>query len=144
MSGNEMAKLHIRHMVGGHAPRQDMQERLFRVEFPERPGALMKFLQSLGEKWNINGRRTWEWSDDGVKYNGWIQFCAGGVLRTPLCPEGRGTWSFEEQSSFIVRSEMTVTFGNVMYVLVLISKSPGCFRVISCWVTGVVLIVRRS
>ena len=54
MSGNEMAKLHIRHMVGGHAPRQDMQERLFRVEFPERPGALMKFLQSLGEKWNIS------------------------------------------------------------------------------------------
>ncbi|MGB1922659.1 MAG: threonine ammonia-lyase, biosynthetic, partial [Alcanivorax sp.] len=54
LTDNEMAKLHIRHMVGGHAPRQDMQERLFRVEFPERPGALMKFLQSLGEKWNIS------------------------------------------------------------------------------------------
>lgn len=54
MSGNEMAKLHIRHLVGGHTSRQDLQERLFRVEFPERPGALMKFLQSLGEKWNIS------------------------------------------------------------------------------------------
>jgi len=49
-----MAKLHIRHLVGGHTSRQDLQERLFRVEFPERPGALMKFLQSLGEKWNIS------------------------------------------------------------------------------------------
>ena len=54
MSGNEMAKLHIRHMVGGHTSRQDLEEMLFRVEFPERPGALMRFLQSLGEKWNIS------------------------------------------------------------------------------------------
>ena len=54
LSGNEMAKLHIRHLVGGHTPRQDLQERLFRVEFPERPGALMAFLQSLGGKWNIS------------------------------------------------------------------------------------------
>ncbi|KGD64981.1 threonine dehydratase [Alcanivorax nanhaiticus] len=54
MSGNEMAKLHIRHLVGGHTSRQDLHERLFRVEFPERPGALMAFLQSLGGKWNIS------------------------------------------------------------------------------------------
>ena len=98
----------------------------------------------MGEKWNFNGRRTWEWSDDGVKYNGWIQFCADGVLRTSLCPEGRGTWSFEEQSSFIVRSKMTVTFGNVMYDLMLMPNSPGCFRVTSRWVTGKQLAIIRE
>ena len=54
MTGNEMAKLHIRHMVGGHTSRQDLDEMLFRVEFPERPGALLKFLMSLGQKWNIS------------------------------------------------------------------------------------------
>lgn len=54
MTGNEMAKLHIRHMVGGHTPRQDLDEMLFRVEFPERPGALLKFLMSLGQGWNIS------------------------------------------------------------------------------------------
>ncbi|ERS10753.1 threonine ammonia-lyase, biosynthetic [Alloalcanivorax xenomutans] len=54
MTGNEMAKLHIRHMVGGHTSRQDLDEMLFRVEFPERPGALLKFLMSLGHKWNIS------------------------------------------------------------------------------------------
>ena len=42
-SDNELAKLHIRHMVGGHAPTVD-NEILYRFEFPERPGALMKFL----------------------------------------------------------------------------------------------------
>ena len=54
MTHNEMAKLHTRHMVGGHSPRQDMEEMLFRVHFPERPGALLKFLMSLGTKWNIS------------------------------------------------------------------------------------------
>ena len=53
MSNNEMAKLHIRHMVGGHAP-QAKNEILFRFEFPERPGALMKFLDSVGQNWNIS------------------------------------------------------------------------------------------
>ncbi|MDF1782186.1 MAG: threonine ammonia-lyase, biosynthetic [Alcanivoracaceae bacterium] len=54
MSGDEMAKLHIRHMVGGHTPLQDMDELLFRVEFPERPGALLNFLLALGGRWNIS------------------------------------------------------------------------------------------
>ena len=53
MSDNEMAKLHVRHMVGGHAP-QAKNEILFRFEFPERPGALMKFLDSVGQNWNIS------------------------------------------------------------------------------------------
>ncbi|GAB4290183.1 MAG: threonine ammonia-lyase, biosynthetic [Methylophaga sp.] len=50
---NEMAKLHIRYMVGGHAP-QVNDERLFRFEFPERPGALLRFLTRIGKRWNIS------------------------------------------------------------------------------------------
>ncbi len=53
MSGNEMAKLHVRHMVGGHAPQVE-NEVLFRFEFPERPGALMNFLDSMSQNWNIS------------------------------------------------------------------------------------------
>lgn len=50
---NEMAKLHIRHMVGGHAPQVE-NERLYRFEFPERPGALLRFLTRIGQRWNIS------------------------------------------------------------------------------------------
>jgi len=50
---NEVAKLHVRHMVGGHNP-SAANERIFRVEFPERPGALLGFLASLGARWNIS------------------------------------------------------------------------------------------
>lgn len=52
MSGNEMAKLHVRYMVGGRG-RGIEHERLFRFEFPERPGALLKFLNAIGAQWNI-------------------------------------------------------------------------------------------
>jgi len=52
LSDDEMAKLHIRHLVGGHAGLGD--EQLFRFEFPERPGALMNFLTKLGSHWNIS------------------------------------------------------------------------------------------
>jgi threonine dehydratase len=53
MSDNEMAKLHVRYMVGGHA-RGIEHERLYRFEFPERPGALLKFLQAIGARCNIS------------------------------------------------------------------------------------------
>ncbi len=53
MTDNEMAKLHVRYMVGGHAYALE-DERLFRFEFPERPGALLKFLRAIGENWNIS------------------------------------------------------------------------------------------
>jgi threonine dehydratase len=53
LTGNEMAKLHVRHMVGGHAPGV-RSERLCRFEFPERPGALTQFLEKLGGRWNIS------------------------------------------------------------------------------------------
>ena len=52
MSDNEVAKLHVRYMIGGHA-RGLENERLFRFEFPERPGALLKFLHAIGTRWNI-------------------------------------------------------------------------------------------
>jgi threonine dehydratase len=53
MTDDEMAKLHVRYMVGGHA-RGLEHELLYRFEFPERPGALMKFLQAIGSRWNIS------------------------------------------------------------------------------------------
>ncbi len=52
LSDNEMAKLHIRHLVGGHAPAV-VHEQVLRFEFPERPGALLKFLGSMSSDWNI-------------------------------------------------------------------------------------------
>ncbi len=53
MSDNELAKLHVRHLVGGRSPGLD-NERVFRFEFPERPGALLAFLDAIGTQWNIS------------------------------------------------------------------------------------------
>jgi threonine dehydratase len=53
VSDNEVAKLHVRYMIGGHA-RGLRDEMLFRFEFPERPGAMLKFLQAIGSRWNIS------------------------------------------------------------------------------------------
>lgn len=53
LSDDELAKLHIRHMVGGRAPGL-ANERLFRFEFPERPGALLQFLDAIGTDWSIS------------------------------------------------------------------------------------------
>jgi threonine dehydratase len=53
LSDNELAKLHVRHMVGGRAPGVT-NEILYRFEFPERPGALMRFLSSMSRGWNIS------------------------------------------------------------------------------------------
>jgi threonine dehydratase len=53
MTDNEMAKLHVRYMVGGRA-RGIRDELLYRFEFPERPGALLRFLQAVGGRWNIS------------------------------------------------------------------------------------------
>jgi threonine dehydratase len=52
MTENEAAKLHVRHMVGGRTL-GGKSELLYRFEFPERPGALLKFLSVLGTQWNI-------------------------------------------------------------------------------------------
>ncbi len=53
LTDNEMAKLHVRHLVGGHAPSAE-NEILYRFEFPERPGALLRFLDSMSAGWNIS------------------------------------------------------------------------------------------
>ncbi len=53
LTENELAKLHIRHMVGGHAAHVS-DEVVFRFEFPERPGALFNFFNKLGGRWNIS------------------------------------------------------------------------------------------
>jgi threonine dehydratase len=57
MSGNEIAKLHVRYMIGGHTQARGEHahdELLYRFEFPERPGALLRFLQAIGSAWNIS------------------------------------------------------------------------------------------
>ncbi len=53
LTDNEMAKLHIRHLVGGRAPNA-VNEILYRFEFPERPGALLNFLNKMAGGWNIS------------------------------------------------------------------------------------------
>jgi threonine dehydratase len=53
MTTNELAKEHIRYMVGGHAPYK-LNEVVYSVEFPERPSALLKFLTALNGRWNIS------------------------------------------------------------------------------------------
>jgi len=52
LTDNELAKLHVRHLVGG--PANAPNEILYRFEFPERPGALMRFLDSMSAGWNIS------------------------------------------------------------------------------------------
>ena len=52
-SDNELAKLHVRHMVGGRSP-DVTNELLYRFQFPERPGALMQFLDTMSPGWNIS------------------------------------------------------------------------------------------
>jgi threonine dehydratase len=57
MSGNEIAKLHVRYLIGGKArdgADRGHDELLYRFEFPERPGALLRFLQAVGSRWNIS------------------------------------------------------------------------------------------
>jgi threonine dehydratase len=53
LTDDELAKLHLRHLVGGHSPLAK-NELLYRFEFPERPGALMRFLTSMSPNWNIS------------------------------------------------------------------------------------------
>jgi threonine dehydratase len=72
-----MAKLHIRHMVGGHSPRVQ-NELVYRFEFPERPGALMNFLNRMSADWNIT---LFHYRNHGADY--------GRVLVGIQLPRGR-------------------------------------------------------
>ena len=53
LTDNETAKLHLRHMIGGRQPDDIGEELVFRVEFPERPGSLLQFLNALGNEFSI-------------------------------------------------------------------------------------------
>ena len=53
LTENELAKIHVRHMVGGRVASL-ADEMLYRFEFPERPGALLQFLSAIGDRWNIS------------------------------------------------------------------------------------------
>nr|WP_255451528.1 threonine ammonia-lyase, biosynthetic [Trinickia terrae] len=65
LTHDELSKQHIRYMVGGHSPLAH-DERLFRFEFPERPGALMKFLSSMAPNWNIS---LFHYRNQGADYS---------------------------------------------------------------------------
>ena len=54
MTGNEVAKLHTRYMIGGHPEDGVSNELLYRFQFPEKPGALLNFLMKVGNRWNIS------------------------------------------------------------------------------------------
>ena len=96
LTDNEMAKLHVRYMVGGHAP-AELDEVLYRFDFPERPGALMHFLTRMGAKpWNIS---MFHYRNHGSDY--------GRVLIGLQVPQGeRGDFqSFLEQVGYEYRDE---------------------------------------
>ena len=65
LSHDELSKQHIRYMVGGRSPLAT-GERLFRFEFPERPGALMKFLSAMAPNWNIS---LFHYRNQGVDFS---------------------------------------------------------------------------
>ena len=79
MSDNEMAKEHVRYMVGGRAPGLT-DELIYRFEFPERPGALLRFLESLAPEWNIS---LFHYRNHGADYG---RILAG----IQVAPEARG------------------------------------------------------
>jgi threonine dehydratase len=64
LTDDELTKLHLRHMVGGHSPLAN-HELLYRFEFPERPGALMKFVTSMSPNWNIS---MFHYRNNGADY----------------------------------------------------------------------------
>jgi len=64
LTDDELAKVHVRSMIGGRAP-AGLTERLFSVAFPEAPGALMRFLEVLGTRWNIT---LFHYRTDGADY----------------------------------------------------------------------------
>ena len=96
LSDNEMAKLHVRYMVGGHAP-WELDEVLYRFDFPDRPGALMHFLTRMGHKpWNIS---MFHYRNHGAAY--------GRVLIGLQVPQGeRGAFqSFLDEVGYEYREE---------------------------------------
>jgi len=107
---NEVARLHLRHLVGGPADGL-ARERLFRFEFPERPGALLQFLETLGTRWNIT---LFHYRNHGAAYG---RVLAG--FDVPVtddaafegCLQRLGFWSQEETANPALRQFVTATPG---------------------------------
>ncbi len=87
LTDNEMAKLHVRHMVGGRAA-SVRHERLCRFEFPERPGALMQFLDQLGGRWNISLFHYRNHGADSGRVLAGVRGGPGGSSSVRAVPEG--------------------------------------------------------
>jgi threonine dehydratase len=98
MTDNEMAKTHIRFMVGGHA-HGISDEVLYRFEFPERPGALLKFLSSMAKGWNIS---LFHYRNHGAAYGRVLvgmQVPGEDTRRFRAFLDGLGYAYFEEQEN---------------------------------------------
>lgn len=80
LTDNETAKLHLRHMVGGRLSEDIEDEMVFRVEFPERPGSLLKFLNALGKDYSIS---LFHYRNHGAAY--------GRILVGMQVPQGKRT-----------------------------------------------------
>jgi threonine dehydratase len=95
LTENEMAKAHIRYMVGGHAPSIE-DEVLYRFEFPERPGALLRFLTRMGSRWNIS---LFHYRNHGAAYGRvlvGVQVSPSGRARFQAFLDGLGYAYWEE------------------------------------------------
>jgi threonine dehydratase len=101
LSDNEVAKLHLRHLVGGRLPVEE-RELLFRFEFPERPGALLEFLEVLAGRWSIS---LFHYRNHGSAH--------GRVLAGFLVPQGDDTefHKFLDDTHYHYTDET----GNVIY-----------------------------
>jgi len=80
LTDNETAKLHLRHMVGGRLSEDLEDEMVFRVEFPERPGSLLRFLNALGKDYSIS---LFHYRNHGAAY--------GRILVGMQVPQGKRT-----------------------------------------------------
>jgi threonine dehydratase len=80
LTDNEVAKLHARHMVGGRVGGLD-NEMVFRFQFPERPGALLKFLEGLNDEWNIT---LFHYRNHGSDYGGKASLAISMTLVSPI------------------------------------------------------------
>jgi len=99
---NETAKLHVRHMVGGRAPVSLADEMVFRVEFPERPGALLNFLNALGTDYSIS---MFHYRNHGAAYGRilvGLQVAAGkrAALRAAIASVGYRHWEETDNAAY--------------------------------------------
>ncbi len=111
MSANEMAKMHVRFMVGGRAPGLK-DERLFRFEFPERPGATLDFLSAIGSRWNIS---LFHYRNHGAAY--------GRVLCGLQVP--RGEWTACREALNALGYPWWAESDNPVYPMFLGTESAG-------------------